>query len=54
MKNETKKEMEQMTIFNEYKASNNILNKDGTVNYYGKIYLFKYNKASISMDKGTF
>jgi alkylated DNA repair dioxygenase AlkB len=37
MKNETKKEMEQMTRFNEYKASNNILNKDGTVNYYGKI-----------------
>src|SRR5919198_4408425 len=25
------------TIFNEYSASNNILNKDGTVNYYGKI-----------------
>ena len=37
MKNETTKEIEQMTIFNEYKASNNILNKDGTVNYYGKI-----------------
>jgi hypothetical protein len=30
--------MEQMTtIFNEYRASNNILIKDGTVNYYGKI-----------------
>ena len=26
-----------MTIFNEYRVSNNILNKDGTVNYYGKI-----------------
>ena len=26
-----------ITIFNEYRASNNILNKDGTVNYYGKI-----------------
>jgi hypothetical protein len=25
-----------MTIFNEYRVSN-ILNKDGTVNYYGKI-----------------
>jgi alkylated DNA repair dioxygenase AlkB len=25
------------TIFNEYRVSNNILNKDGTVNYYGKI-----------------
>jgi hypothetical protein len=31
--------MEQMinTIFNESKASNNILFKDGTVNYYGRI-----------------
>ncbi len=28
--------MEQMTKFNEYGMSN-ILNKDGTVNYYGKI-----------------
>jgi hypothetical protein len=28
--------MEQMTIFNEYRITN-ILNKDGTVNYYGKI-----------------
>jgi alkylated DNA repair dioxygenase AlkB len=26
-----------MTLFNEYRASNNILNKDGIVNYYGKI-----------------
>src|SRR5919198_2496074 len=26
-----------MTIFNEYRVSNNILNKDGTVSYYGKI-----------------
>src|ERR671935_1518337 len=26
-----------ITIFNEYRVSNNILNKDGTVNYYGKI-----------------
>src|ERR1051325_196288 len=26
-----------MTTFNEYRASNNILNKDGIVNYYGKI-----------------
>jgi alkylated DNA repair dioxygenase AlkB len=26
-----------MTLFNEYRASNNILNKDGAVNYYGKI-----------------
>jgi alkylated DNA repair dioxygenase AlkB len=25
------------TIFNEYRESNNILNKDGTVEYYGKI-----------------
>jgi hypothetical protein len=33
--------MEQMinTIFNESKASNNILFKDGTVNYYGRILL---------------
>jgi alkylated DNA repair dioxygenase AlkB len=35
MKNEYKK-MEHMTLFNEYRVSN-ILNKDGTVNYYGKI-----------------
>jgi hypothetical protein len=28
--------MERMTTFNEYGVSN-ILNKDGTVNYYGKI-----------------
>ena len=28
--------MEQMTTFNEYRSSN-VLNKDGTVNYYGKI-----------------
>ena len=28
--------MEQMTTFNEYRVSN-VLNKDGTVNYYGKI-----------------
>jgi alkylated DNA repair dioxygenase AlkB len=26
-----------MTTFNEYRVNNNILNKDGTVNYYGKI-----------------
>jgi alkylated DNA repair dioxygenase AlkB len=26
-----------MTLFNEYRARNNILNKDCTVNYYGKI-----------------
>jgi hypothetical protein len=26
-----------MTTFNESKVSNNILNKDGIVNYYGKI-----------------
>jgi alkylated DNA repair dioxygenase AlkB len=26
-----------MTLFNEYRARNNTLNKDGTVNYYGKI-----------------
>jgi len=30
--------MEQMTTFNEYRISN-ILNTDGTVNYYGKILL---------------
>ena len=36
MKNETKRWNKQMTIFNEYRVSN-ILNKDGTVNYYGKI-----------------
>jgi alkylated DNA repair dioxygenase AlkB len=28
--------MEQMTMFNEYRSSN-VLNKDGTVNYWGKI-----------------
>jgi hypothetical protein len=28
--------MEQMTTFNEYRVSN-VLNKDDTVNYYGKI-----------------
>ncbi len=28
--------MEQMTTFNEYRVSN-VLNKDGTVNYHGKI-----------------
>jgi alkylated DNA repair dioxygenase AlkB len=28
--------MEHMTLFNEYRVSN-ILNKDGTVNYYGRI-----------------
>jgi hypothetical protein len=30
------KEIEYMTLFNEYRVSN-ILNKDGMVNYYGKI-----------------
>ena len=26
-----------MTLFNEYRASNSILNKDGIANYYGKV-----------------
>jgi hypothetical protein len=26
-----------MTLFNEYRANNNILTKDGIANYYGKI-----------------
>src|SRR5919197_5371716 len=30
-----------MTIFNEYRVSNNILNTDGTVTYYGKILSFE-------------